>query len=143
MSPTPRPPVPAVLYRVEDNKHDEVDETSFFRRSDRNFWFPVRTYPVIRATRCGVWIDDMSTRGKFVNLQAGKRYAAPTIEEALQSYKARKRRQVSILSAQLKRATAMLRAAHKACDNPTFEMGSYATIWRVTGGPICRKETTP
>jgi len=48
---------------------------------------------------------------KFVLTGATKRFACPTKEEALKSFKARKRRQISILEAQAKHAR---EALHKA-----------------------------
>jgi len=67
-------------------------------------------YRVSKRTRCGAWIDG---GGKFVNLQARKQWACNTVDEALASFIARKRRQVSILSAQLKAAEADLSLALK------------------------------
>ena len=56
--------------------------------------------PVLRETRCGVRLKD----GRFVLKQSRKRYACPTKEEALASFKRRKEVQISILKAQLRSA---------------------------------------
>ena len=66
-------------------------------------------YRVIKTTRCGKWITssdyltyaDQYVDKKFVNMEAKKRFACPTEKEALQSFIARKNRQISILSHQL------------------------------------------
>lgn len=71
-------------------------------------------YDVIRKTKCDVWIDIVNYLAapfemipkdclKFINLQANKKYACLTIEEAKESFIARKRRQIRILSAQILR----------------------------------------
>jgi len=72
-------------------------------------------FDVVSETRCGVWIMTGYWFGapgekppknclKFVNMEANKKYACRTKEEAKESFIARKRRQISILSAQIKRA---------------------------------------
>ena len=67
-------------------------------------------YEVERETPCGYWI-----RGerKWVPKDGKKRYAYPTKEEALESFRARKRRQIGILRKQLANAEVFL--------NMTFE----------------------
>lgn len=69
-------------------------------------------YRIIKRTPCGAWIslgyppfsviDNMHR--KFVNLKANKQFACETEERALESFYARKRRQIKILRAQLRRA---------------------------------------
>jgi Zn-finger nucleic acid-binding protein len=56
-------------------------------------------YQVVKITPCGVWLDV----GKFVKTAARKRFACPTEAEARESFLARKKRQLSILSAQVSR----------------------------------------
>ena len=63
------------------------------------------SYPVTKQTPCGVWLELLYGGGKrFVLTSARKRFACPTKEEALESFKARKRRQVRILRARLDEA---------------------------------------
>lgn len=71
---------------------------------------PTRTsleaYRVIKETPKGVWIDAPSNDWRdrrFVNKGARKRFACPTVEEAIASYKARKRRQIAILKSRIKK----------------------------------------
>jgi hypothetical protein len=73
------------------------------------------TFEVRRTTKRGVWLKseydsefDMSKKRannwRFVLFDARKRYACPTKHEALVSFVARKKRQISILSSQMERA---------------------------------------
>jgi hypothetical protein len=58
-------------------------------------------YNVIKKTKCGVRINDFSLRGKFINLSAKKQWVCETPEKALDSFIARKDRQLGILKNQL------------------------------------------
>jgi hypothetical protein len=64
-------------------------------------------FPIRKQTPCGVQIDVFGRR-RFVNLGSKKRYACPTEAEALESYRARKRRQIGILRYRLAEAEAAL-----------------------------------
>ena len=71
-------------------------------------------FDVVRATKTGVWIQPYSwddSHKKFVRLTANKQYACETIELAIDSFIARKKRQISILSAQLQDAKTFLNLA--------------------------------
>lgn len=65
-------------------------------------------FPIRKLTPCGAQIDVWGNR-RFVNLGARKRYACPTEAEALESFRARKRRQIGILEHQLAEAKAALK----------------------------------
>ena len=76
----------------------------------------IERYEVLRHTPCGVWIayDDGYGMGeKFVLQPSGtaRRFAYPTMEQALMSYRYRKLRQVQHKRAELERAEAQLRSA--------------------------------
>lgn len=73
------------------------------RYTDQQLMLVRYEYPVLKITRCGVWLD-IYGQARFVLLTARKRYACPTEAEALASYHTRKKRQVKILSAQLRQA---------------------------------------
>jgi hypothetical protein len=60
-------------------------------------------YPITKKTNKGIWIDIFG-RKRFVLLSARKKYACLTQEEALESFKARKNRQIRILNSQLTHA---------------------------------------
>ena len=84
----------------------------------------LRSFPVIRTTPCGVWIqhptkytwddnDNMKKGERFINLQARKKFACATIEEAQASFLARKERQALILTSQLKNVEKAIRIMKK------------------------------
>jgi hypothetical protein len=94
-----------LLYRYED---EHYDGSAFVR---------LRTFKVVRRTRCGAWVvqdfGDFQTldNPRFVLTGARRAYARPTRGEALESFRARKRRQISICLAQAESAKWALRAA--------------------------------
>jgi hypothetical protein len=64
---------------------------------------------VIKKTDCGVWISPVNFElRRWVKRNARKRYACPTKQEALESFIARKKRQIEILSVQLHNAQSAL-----------------------------------
>lgn len=77
-------------------------------------------YKVIKHTKCGVWIQGshdlerytLVERKRFVLLSARKKFACPTIEEAKESFIARKKRQIKILKSQLRKAESALYQAN-------------------------------
>jgi hypothetical protein len=93
--------IPEYLYRFEDSM--DVYGVKVHTRK----------FKVIKETPCGYWIklfysgDDK----KWVSKVARKRYAYPYKHEALTSFKARKKRQIEILQAQLSQARTALRWA--------------------------------
>lgn len=67
-------------------------------------------YPIIKDTPCGAWVDDYG-RKRWVNLEATKKFACRSKDEALASFIARKRRQIEILERQLADARRALKKA--------------------------------
>jgi len=59
-----------------------------------------RSYPVIKTTKCGVWIKRRDKK-KFVNMKARKKFANATPQEALEAFYHRKVRQKAIMLSQL------------------------------------------
>ena len=59
---------------------------------------------VLKHTPKGVWLYDATQNRRFVLRAARKRWAAPTRREALESFIARKGRQIRILNAAVDRA---------------------------------------
>lgn len=94
------------FYRYEDYREGAgyVDICGDFIMTGTNVKLALRSYPVLRTTAKGVWIDMAWEGEKFILLRARKKFACATKEEALESFLARKERQVSILSRQLKNA---------------------------------------
>lgn len=56
----------------------------------------IEAYAIQRKTSCGVWIVNRAGGKRFINMQANKRYALLTVEDAIASFKARKLKQISI-----------------------------------------------
>lgn len=81
------------------------------------------SYLVLKETKAGVWID-LFGRKRFVLRAAKKRYACPTIEEALTSYHARKSRQCCILRHRLAMAEAALKL-ERADETTYFGVEDY------------------
>lgn len=91
-----------------------------------------RTFAVIRHTPKGVWLDDVgffsSLRGeKFVLKDARKRFACPTVREAMESLLARQQRRKRILSAQLQDTEEAITLASAAVL--AIEAGMVPTRW--------------
>lgn len=68
----------------------------------------MRWYKVEKRTPKGAWLSD-----RFVLLTANKRYACNTEEEAIESFIARRKRQIQILEGQLRKAKADLALTEK------------------------------
>ena len=69
---------------------------------------------VIKKTPCGVWLDlGFGSGSRWVSCTSHKRYACPTEAEAMESFLARKRRQITILQSQIKRAERAIAVAGK------------------------------
>jgi hypothetical protein len=86
-----------------------VDKQFYYRIRDGCFeggraYLYAESIPVLRETKKGVWIGYDEEGKRFVLNDARKRYACPTVEEALESLKARKHRQIRILQGQLENA---------------------------------------
>lgn len=95
------------MYRFEDrivarSTHDEYG----WVREPTTVEVRLRTFRVLRVTPKGRWIDVGCGNGyeRFVKNDTHRKYACPTIEEARESFLARKQRQCSILATQLERA---------------------------------------
>jgi hypothetical protein len=79
--------------------------------SESKLMLILASYPVIKQTPSGTWIDVYGQK-KFVLRDARKHFACPTIEEALASFHARKRRQANILRHRLAMAEAAMTLKH-------------------------------
>ena len=88
-----------VLYRVEAIRYSYVIDPDMELYGTTKPELQVYWYPVTKRTPCGAWIE-----GRFVNLQANKRFACNTIEEAVESFVARRQRQIRILKKKLQYA---------------------------------------
>lgn len=94
-----------VLYRYEDVQHHPgLDECDLPLPGPGRVSLRLDEYRIKKKTPKGVWIDFDYGKDKFVNLYARKKYACSTKTEALESFLARKAKQISILKYQLIRA---------------------------------------
>lgn len=65
------------------------------------------SFKIIKLTPKGVRLDN----GRFINLESNKKFAWPTREEALDSFKARKKAEIRIMQARENKAQRALRIA--------------------------------
>lgn len=81
-------------------------------------------FRVEKHTPKGVWLSGIDVRDchgghhpswRFVRLDTNKRFACPTIAEARESFLARKRRQIQIHTARIRRAEKAMREMEKIC----------------------------
>ena len=114
-----------ILYTDFDAEERDIRER--YHRVDAyedgpNITIYTTSYPVISKTPCGVWIDTTYYMGsyskRFINNSWRKRWACPTVEEALQSFIARKECQIRKLKYQLQSAEGYFRAAEKCVFDP-------------------------
>jgi hypothetical protein len=106
----PRGPAPTgtpVLWRCEAKRYSYVIDADADRYGVTDPRLEMWWWEIDRATAKGAWVA-----GRFVLLTATKRWACPTEQEALESFMARKKKQIRILSTQLKRAEADLAFAY-------------------------------
>lgn len=88
------------FYRYEDRYGQSIDELVFY---------------LVKETPCGWWIrrswDYREEYKRWIKKDALRSYACETKEQAMESFKARKRRQIQILKRQLADAKIALRFA--------------------------------
>lgn len=80
----------------------------------------VHACQVLRRTPHGVWVADTLShleetlslsRNHFIRLDSRKKYAQPTIKEALESFAARKKKQLAIFAKQMDKVNTLLLTA--------------------------------
>jgi hypothetical protein len=102
---------PDKLYRYYEFITSGIPDEEYFTTSSIHTKVELATYDVMKKTLSGAWIRYWTKTGKskkFVNLKAKKKFACPTQEEALESFKKRKKRQIQILEQQLEVARTAL-----------------------------------
>jgi hypothetical protein len=96
---------PKRLYRYEDIAYVSGSDEWDYPTSDYTLKVELLEYQVLKRTRKGVWINyKYGGRKRFVLLNARKKFAYATKEEALKSFIARKKSQIKILKDKLDRA---------------------------------------
>lgn len=91
----------------------------FYRFEDERTVYGIkvreRVFDLVKETPCGYWIKLFSCFDdkKWITKTARNRFAFPTRKEALENFRARKRRQIQILTAQLDNAKTSLMIAEE------------------------------
>ena len=107
---------PIYFYRYEEVRYSRGVDQYDNPLPGCNLKVHLREYKIISITPKGVWIQLWglwSDEKKFILLSARKRFACPTKKEAVESFKARKNRQIQILNGQLKQAKEALSIIEK------------------------------
>ena len=123
-----------IWYRYEDIRYaPPIDE---YERPIREgeIQLKLRKFKVLSHTKKGVWVVwkissfiGSEKEKKFILKDARKRHACPTKEEALESYKARKKRQIRILKSQLKYAEKALELVEPTMLQKEIQIGG--ALW--------------
>lgn len=111
-----------VLYRYEDRTYSRGVNEFDDPLPGYTLRVELYEYPIVKRTPKGAWIYtglcfpmplDLEDRKeqRFVCLTRRKKYACETKEDAMESFRARKQRQISILRAQLQHAKNALEAS--------------------------------
>lgn len=93
------PAVGDTWYRYEDHRYASLNEWD--EVSSVSVQLQLWEFKVSKVTPKGVWLQATWSEPRFVRLEARKRYAHPSKEEALTALKARKAAQMRILQTQL------------------------------------------
>ena len=102
---------PEYWYRVEDRSYSIADEWGdhCYTRTE----IQVHRFEVIKHTPKGVWLNLLFGDRRFVLASANKRFACPTVEEAVASFIARRTRQAQIYEARAKQARSLIERAKR------------------------------
>lgn len=101
-------------YRIEDSMYDDGNPTT-------------HECAVIRETAKGVVVGAYGREHFVLKGVNGKRFAYPTLDDAITSYKARKRRAILLLTAQLnKQETMLLAINNNQLEKPYVASGIHA-----------------
>jgi hypothetical protein len=111
-----------ILYRYREVQMDEIHSDDV-RAASKAMRLYLDSYPVLKHTRCGCWIALGYGMKKFINLDARRKWAHESPEDAMKSFVARKKRQITILRHQLLKAEAAVFL--KAEDAHSLRMGMY------------------
>lgn len=92
-------PIGKYLYRVQDSTVDVLDANKYNYCSETETYCYM--YKIVRDTPRGVWIERGESL-KFVLLDAYKKFACETVELAIESYTARKLKQLRIMRSRIR-----------------------------------------
>lgn len=127
---------PEFYYRVEGRSEASWDEERE-RFYNEHLNLHIREYRVLAHTPKGVWLDHFGQK-RFVLTEARKKFACPTREEALESFRKRKQRQAKILRAQLRDVENYIvladRVTPEKLNSSTYPLASTGSLSFALGG---------
>lgn len=106
-----------VYYRYEEYATASADEWGDYDPRSRRINVRLRSYRVVKKTPKGAWVAESygpliwSGKPRFVLDESTKRFACPTLAEALDSFMARKRKQIRLMSRRIDDAEEAMRLA--------------------------------
>lgn len=90
-----------VWYRIEDRLYSTCSiDAAGCEQYGTSVGIVTSKFMVLKHTPKGVWLDIIGGR-RWVSRESHKRFACPTLEEARESFRARKARQIRILRKQI------------------------------------------
>lgn len=112
-----------MLYRFEDKTYASLNPYKYEWGNDDEYdiytQLELKAFVIKSITPNGWTIKASNGLGwRFISKTTTKQFALPTIHGALESYKARKRRQMSIYKARMDKAEMCLRMAKASIDKP-------------------------
>lgn len=121
------------LYRFEDKGYSytiDADAEIF----GAYYQVEIQAIPIRSVTPCGWTIEANNGNGwRFIDRQAYKQYACPTVMEALASYVERKKKQAAIYQARVTKANEMIMQAMGI----TFDLDKALKIYKeLTQSPV-------
>lgn len=90
-------------------------------------------FVVLKVTKCGKWIRDYGGNRRFILDTSRKRFAQETLELSLESFRARRKRQIGILQARLRAAEEELALAKVDPDKPDLFHMSHTQLAQAAG----------
>lgn len=116
----PQPYTGLSWYRAEDRYYANVDEFGDYCGTSGPF-IEIRLCRVLRFTPKGAWVWSFGGGTVFVRRDAKKRYACPTIREAMESLARRREVQASFLGNKMHRAQSAADLANRwLADDPFY-----------------------
>lgn len=100
-----------VAYRFEDRLCSVADEYGEHAYSTTEV--TLHKFEILKHTKCGIWIRDYGGAKRFINQTCTKQYAHEKVEDALQSFIARKEKQAHIYRARADTAIYAIRVAQR------------------------------
>jgi len=123
-----------VMYRIESRRmsggFDDWGDAIPGSGHSRLF---AHVFVVLKVTKCGKWVRDYGGNRRFILDTARKRFAHDTLEDALASFRARRQRQIGILTARLRAAEEELALAKADPAKPNLFHMSHSQLAQAAG----------